>query len=170
MSGENIVFNSDSLLWRYDFKCTFVATQLIHDEDVSHIVILTTDHRLVVLDLVTDKTVNLDSETKHYRIFISTNKTVHLSSLKNKLNLHETRQISMIDKRHFLFLLQSGELFLLKNVTRSSSFSKTPIDVFKPSNMYDLIKLNSSIEFSNLSLSPSNYQYNLSTYSMEIKF
>lgn len=147
MSGENIVFNSDSLLWRYDFKCTFVATQLIHDEDVSHIVILTTDHRLVVLDLVTDKTVNLDSETKHYRIFISTNKTVHLSSLKNKLNLHETRQISMIDKRHFLFLLQSGELFLLKNVTRSSSFSKTPIDVFKPSNMYDLIKLNSSIEF-----------------------
>lgn len=147
MSGENIVFNSDSLLWRYDFKCTFVATQLIHDEDVSHIVILTTDHRLVVLDLVTDKTVNLDSETKHYRIFISTNKTVHLSSLKNKLNLHETRQISMIDKRHFLFLLQSGELFLLKNVTRSSSFSKTPIDVIKPSNMYDLIKLNSSIEF-----------------------
>ncbi|KAI5949641.1 RIC1 [Candida margitis] len=147
MSGENITFSTDSLLWRYDFKCSFVATQLIHDKDMSHIVILTADSRLVVLDLVTDKTVNLDSQAKHYRIFISTNKTVHLASLKHKLNLHETRQISMIDKRHFLFLLQSGELYLLKNVTRSPSFSKTPVDVIKPSNMYDLIKLNSSIEF-----------------------
>ncbi|KAG5421735.1 RIC1 [Candida metapsilosis] len=147
MSGENIIFSSDSLLWRYDFKCTFVATQLVQYEEMSHIVILTTDSRLVVLDLITDKTVNLDTESKHYRVFISTNKTVHLSSIKNKLNLQETRQISMIDKRHFLFLLQSGELYLLKNVTRSSSFSKAPLDVIKPSNMYDLIKVNSSIEF-----------------------
>lgn len=147
MSGENIVLSSDSVLWRYDFKCTFVATQLVHNGDVSHIVVLTTDYRLVVLDLVTDKIVNLDSQTKHYRIFISTNKTVHLASLQHKLNLHETRQITMIDKRHFLFLLQSGELYLLKNVTRSSSISQKPTDVIKPSNMYDLIKLNSTIEF-----------------------
>ncbi|KAI5967129.1 RIC1 [Candida theae] len=147
MSGENIVLSSDALLWRYDFKCTFVVTQLIQDKDVSHVVILTADSRLVVLDLVTDKTVNLDTESKHYRIFISTNKTVQLSSLKHKLNLHDTRQISMIDKRHFLFLSKSGELYLLKNVSRTSSISKSPTDVIKPSNMYDLIKLNSSIEF-----------------------
>ncbi|KAI5966500.1 RIC1 [Candida pseudojiufengensis] len=147
MSGEESAFTSDSLLWKYDFKSTFINVQLIEEKDMSHVIILTSDYKIVILDLSIDKTVHLDSETKHYKVFISISKTVHLASLQHKINFKEVKQSSMIDKKHFLFLLHSGDLYLLKNSSRSASFSNKPIDAIKPSNFYDLIKLDSSIEY-----------------------
>ncbi|KAI5953589.1 RIC1 [Candida jiufengensis] len=147
MSGEESAFTSDSLLWKYDFKSTFINIQLIDGENSSHVIILTSDFKIVILDLMLDKTVQTDSDTKHYKVFISINKTVHLKSLEHKINLKEVKQSSLIDQKHFIFLLQSGDLYLLKNSSRSASFSNKPLDALKPSNFYDLIKLDSSVEY-----------------------
>ncbi|EMG46747.1 RIC1 Guanine nucleotide exchange factor subunit RIC1 [Candida maltosa Xu316] len=151
MSGEDVTFSSDLLLWKYDFKSTFTDIQLNeHDnkEEKGEIVILTADQRLIVLDLALDKTVKTETEVKHYKLYVSVNKTVHLSTIKHKINLDEVVQTSMIDNKHFLFLLATGDFYLLKNQTRT--MVSTPVQAIKPktnNNMYDLIKLHTKIEF-----------------------
>ena len=147
MSGEDVTINSENVLWKYDFKTTFIDFQMVKDEAESHLVILTYDYKIVVLDLFSDKMVEVESQSKYYKIFISINRTIHLQSLQDKINLKDVVQSSMIHKRHFLFLLNSGELYLLKNLGRQSSFVDKPIDAIKPSNMYDLIQFNTMIEF-----------------------
>ncbi|CAI5758897.1 unnamed protein product [Candida verbasci] len=147
--GEEITFNSDLLIWKYNFNSTFVVSTIIDtNKTKSKVVLLTSDHRLVVLNLSTNRILEQNNESKHYKIHLSVDKTVHLSSIVKKINLNEVIQISMIQDKHFLFLLSNGEFYLLKNQSprRSSSFSK-PIEVIKPSNIYDLIKLHSSIEY-----------------------
>lgn len=151
MGGEDISFTSDSLLWKYDFKSTFINVHLSNDKNnTGQVVILTADHRLIVLQLATDKMVKTDTEIKHYKIFISVNKTVHLSSISHRIDLDAVIQTSMINNRHFLFLLATGDFYLLKNQSRP--LIHTPAQAVKPTsnnnnNMYDLIKLHSSIEF-----------------------
>ncbi|EGW34790.1 guanine nucleotide exchange factor [Spathaspora passalidarum NRRL Y-27907] len=157
MGGEDISFNSDSLLWKYDFKTTFVDIQIgtdVQDKQTCHVVIVTSDYRLIVLDLTMDKTITIkNDETKFYKIFISVRKTILLSSIKNKVNLDDVIQTSMVNNRHFLFLLDTGDLYLLKNqqsnrqgsvISNSSMHSGGSTG---GNNLYDLIKLNVNIEF-----------------------
>lgn len=153
VGGEDISFNSDSLLWKYDFKSTFLDIQIMNndDEPVAYIVILTSDYRLIVLELDTEKVAKSSKtgESKHYKIYISVKKTVHLSSIKHKLPLDDVSQISVLNNRHFLFLLKTGDFYLLKNQTgRSGSvISNSSGHSGKSTNMYDLIKINSTIEY-----------------------
>lgn len=152
MGGEEISFTSDSLMWKYDFKSTFIDINLSEPtKGKSQVVILTADHRLIVLDLSTNRLIKSDTDIKHYKIFISVNKTVNLSTINAKIELNQVVQTSMINNRHFLFLLATGDIYLLKNQSRETSSSlsslRTPIEAMKPSNMYDLVKLHSNIEF-----------------------
>ena len=149
MGGEEISFTSDSLMWKYDFKSTFIDINLSEPtKGKGQVVILTSDHRLIVLDLSTNRLIKSDTDIKHYKIFISVNKTVNLSSINTKIELNEVVQTSMINNRHFLFLLSTGDIYLLKNQqSRTTSIRTNPVESMKPSNIYDLVKLHSNIEF-----------------------
>ncbi|RLV93127.1 Guanine nucleotide exchange factor subunit RIC1 [Spathaspora sp. JA1] len=160
MGGEDISFTSDALLWKYDFKTTFTDIQIgtdINDKQTCHVVIVTSDYRLIVLDLTMDKTVSIkNDQNKFYKIFISVRKTILLSSIKNKVNLDDIIQTTMVNNRHFLFLLNTGDLYLLKNQSQQQQQSNRQGSVVSNSsmnsgsagnNLYDLIKLNINIEF-----------------------
>lgn len=154
--GEDFVFDSDLILWRYDFKTTFISFQLLKVSDnVAQVLILTTDYRLVIIELNDNKLIARESSStnlqdykdqQNYKIFIGVNKTIHLSTIQNKISLRDIVQATMINKKHFLFLLNTGEFYLLKNQSRSGMLNSNPVNAVKPSNMYDLIKINQSIE------------------------
>ncbi|ODV80804.1 WD40 repeat protein [Suhomyces tanzawaensis NRRL Y-17324] len=148
--GENFVFDSDLILWKYDFKTPFISvdpTEISHN--LTNLLILTKDLRLVIIEL-NDQKLILDesgdaSDQKNYNIFIGVNKTIHLSTISSKLNLRNITKSTIIERKHFLFLLNTGELYLLKNQSARDSFAN-PVNAIKPSNMYDLILINQSVE------------------------
>ncbi|KAK6456123.1 WD40 repeat protein [Scheffersomyces xylosifermentans] len=156
--GEDMKFDNDSTVWKYDFKTTFISIEpIVLTEHITNIALLTEDFRLIILELNDNKTIDRKVSTtdlqeqstrKSYKIFIGVNKTIHLSSVKHKFSIKDVINISMIDKRHFFFLLNTGELYLLKNQkSYSNTTDSTPINALKPSNMYDLIKIKPNIEF-----------------------
>lgn len=156
--GEELRLDNDLTLWKYDFKTTFIKIQPITiSEHVCNVVILTHDLRLIILELNDNKALARKSSSadlkvrgirRNYKIFIGVNKTIHLLSVQHKLAIKDVIQIGMVDRRHFFFLLKTGELFLLKNQTMPTPPSQsTPIGALKPNNMYDLIKIGDTIEF-----------------------
>ncbi|KAK6466037.1 WD40 repeat protein [Scheffersomyces coipomensis] len=154
--GADIKFDNDLMLWKYDFKTTLIDIQPVkYNDKVTHLVLITDDFRLIIIELNNSRTIakttsssNLQnpSTQKNYKIFIGVNKTIHLSSIKHRFAIRDIIKTSMIDKRHFLFLLNSGDLYLLKNQTSTASFAN-PVDAMKPSNMYDLIRIGTGVEF-----------------------
>ncbi|KAK6201699.1 WD40 repeat protein [Scheffersomyces amazonensis] len=154
--GGDIKFDNDLMLWKYDFKTTLIDIQPVKFNDkVTHLVLITDDYRLIIIELNNSRTIakttsssNLQNPTtqRSYKIFIGVNKTIHLSSIKHRFAIKDIIKTSMIDKRHFIFLLGSGDIYLLKNQSTTGSFAN-PVDAVKPSNMYDLIRIGTGIEF-----------------------
>lgn len=147
-------FDSDLILWRHNFDSQFIRYEVINDPNgnvnVKNLVVVSDDLKIIIIELAKDKPKEDAKNGKRYKIFIGINKTIHLSSIKHKLNIHMIQQMAMINGRHFFFLLSNGDFYVLKNQL-SSNESKTlsPINIMKnnSSNMYDLIKINESIEF-----------------------
>lgn len=142
-------FDSDLIIWRHNFNNKILSYELSStgDENTKNLVIVSSNYKIIIVEL--SKNVKKPQSDKIYRIFIGINKTIHLSSIKNKLAVGLVHQICMIDQKHFLFLLNNGDFYLLKNQTiEQSSNSGNAVDILKSkSNMYDLIKINESIEY-----------------------
>lgn len=154
MSGfNNFKFDSDLIVWRHNFNNKILSYDLSStgDENTKNLVIVSSNLKIIIVEL--SKNTKKPQSNKIYRIFIGISKTIHLSSIKNKLAVELAHQICMIDQKHFLFLLSNGDFYLLKNQTvdqsaGASGGGSNPVDILKSkSNMYDLIKINESIEY-----------------------
>lgn len=146
-------FDSDLILWRHNFDSQFIKYEVIEgtngDASVKNLIVVSDDLKIIIIELAKDKPKE-EKGGKRYKIFIGINKTIHLSSIKHKLNISLIQQLTMINGKHFFFLLSNGDFYLLKNQTSpDEGTSLTPINIMKnkSSNMYDLIKINDSVEF-----------------------
>lgn len=149
-SGINFKFDSDLVIWRHNFENWFINAEIIDNNNSSKfLMLLTSNLEVVVVEFSKEKpqrkssTANLQ-DSNNYKIYIGLNRTIHLSSIKERLPLFNTIQISMVRKRHFLFLLDSGELYLLKNLGGSLQMNDLNQNT---NNLYQLIKIANSIEY-----------------------
>lgn len=146
IGGKLFKFDSDLILWKYDINSIIVNLQLSETSEGSKLVIITWDFRLIIFEFnnnkphpgdekITKSSGNNNGNNKSFRLFINVNKTIQLSSIQNRFQMREIRQIQTIQKHHFLFLINTGELYLLKNYHENQK------------NMYDLIKIKTNIEW-----------------------
>lgn len=137
-SGHQFPFDSDLIIWRQTFNSQILSFELIPQKNSSKLVILESNKKIVIFDLI--------QNYQNYRLFIKTVKTIHLSSIQNKILINDIVKINMIDENHFLFLLHNGGFYLLKNLSVINH--PNPINFMKPTNnYYQLIKVADSVEF-----------------------
>lgn len=171
--GTNFKFDSDLIIWKHCLNSRVICYDLADREESTlnteginlskNLIIVTDDMKIIIFEMsayessmlikkrlqkASNRTLNdLDDEdTKNYKIFIGLYKTVHLSSIQYKFNIRDICQVSMIDNKHFLFLLNTGDLYLLKNHTTKPLDEKSNHSNH-PSNIYELIKVKESIEY-----------------------
>lgn len=140
--GRNFKFDSDLILWKYDIKSITIKLMIKATQEGSKLVLITWDFRLIIFELNNNKLNPRDgkitgstSSNQSYRLFINVNKTIQLSSIQNRFKMRDIKQIHLVQDHHYLFLINSGELYLLKNYQDSKN------------NIYDLIKININIEW-----------------------
>lgn len=121
--GHPIKFDSDLVISKYEVNSTVIVLAMNNNK----LVIVTWDYRLIIFDF------SGTEDQSSYRLFIKVNKTIQLSTIQNRFAIRNSVELA-VQENNFLFLLNTGELYLLKN--------------FK--NMYDLIKINFNIEWINL--------------------
>jgi hypothetical protein len=148
--GTNFKFDSDLILWKYDVNSIIVNMELNHCGEGCKIVLVTWDFRLIILGFRNDQPMvspngNIPETTPTKRkLFINVNKTIQLGSIQDRFPIRKILQISLIGQEHFLFLIDTGEFFLLKNYVASKK------------SMYDLIKISTNIEWFKLQQSRIN--------------
>lgn len=140
--GIDYKFDSDAIIWRHSFKNRILAYELteLHNSSEMLLVFVGSDSKILVLAIDFNsitKIVNRNSTAS--RLSIRVKKTIYLSSIRRKLAV---QQIASVDNKHFLFLLSSGELVLLRNQENHEGDTHDS----NSSNMYDLIKIHSSVE------------------------
>lgn len=150
--GVEYVFDSDRIVWRRSFNNRIIAHDLSNSSKASQMLTcVTSDLKILVIELSKNKPKaenNFRETTKHPKLHIRFHKTVHLSAIESKLAVSKVVQVSMIDDQHFLFLLGSGELYMLRNVsTPERSTEPSPIDVLRPAHMYELVQVHDTISF-----------------------
>lgn len=139
--GVDFKFDSDSLVWRHSFKTRIVNFELVDNQTSKTLVLVTSDMKVILLSL------SSKDESGEGRIAISILRTIHLSSMKHKISITSIQQIAMVDGKHFLFLLDTGEMFLLKNQSQETGEDTTNgKSITQMNNMYELIKICSVVE------------------------
>jgi len=139
--GTNFKFDSDLILWKYDVNSIIVNMELNHCGEGCKIVLVTWDFRLIILGFSNDQPSVLpdgtipETTSKTRKLLINVNKTIQLGSIQDRFPIRKILQISIIGHEHFLFLIDTGEFYLLKNYVASNK------------SMYDLIKINKNIEW-----------------------
>lgn len=173
--GTNFNFDSDLIIWKHNLNSKFICYELSDREETTlkgngidlskNLMIVTDDKKIIIFELSKYESSILikkrlqsgnphqnlddqdDSDVKNYKIFIGLSKTVHLNSIQDKLAIPDISQLSMVENKHFLLLLNNGDLFLLKNYTSKPSLDESNGALKQPSNMYELIKIKGSIEY-----------------------
>lgn len=148
--SNNFKFDSDLIIWRHNFNHEILKFELVdtNDENIKNLVLVTNNFRLITIEL-SNKDQKSSKFVKQHKIFIGINQTIHLSSIKHKISLNLVQKISMIDGKHFLFLLTTGELFLLKNqtVVIEQPTTNKNSKIGGNTNIYELVKIRESIEY-----------------------
>ncbi|CUM66126.1 uncharacterized protein PRCAT00003783001 [Priceomyces carsonii] len=127
--GIPLNFDSDLIIWRHNFNSYFAAVNLVKDK----LVIVTIDYKIHIIGLDNDH-----QEQRKFKISIKHLRTIHLNSIKDKLPIESYQEITMIEDKHFLFLLGNGDLILLKNESSNDT---------NENNIFNLNKLYESIEY-----------------------
>lgn len=144
--GVEFKFDTDLIAWRHTFNNRIITHELSETgrENTYLLTLLTSDHKIVMMEV---KLINNDSPDRpteiklgSARITINVCRTIHLSSIRAKLPIRNVEKLVTVKERHFLFLLSSGDLFLLKNQITNSLSSLT-------TNMYELKHIGSSVEY-----------------------
>lgn len=143
--GANFKFDSDSLVWRHSFRNRIVTFELIDLVDgMKTLVLITNDMRIILMELSKGERSEKPGAMK---ISIRVRRTIHLSSIKHKLPITLIQQMTMVDGKHFFFLLNNGDLYLLKNqITSPEDEVANQRGTTQANNMYDLIKISSAVE------------------------
>lgn len=148
--GAAFKLDSDLFVWRHSFKSKIVDYHLADVEGKQKTLVLVTgDLRIIMMEvnLAGNKPNVTDSGKPGPKILIRVRRTIHLSSIKHKLHIPLVQQMVMVENKHFFFLLNTGDLYLLKN-----QLSEPDLDVAglrsstQTNNIYDLIKINTAIE------------------------
>ncbi|KAM9924525.1 hypothetical protein OXX59_004467 [Metschnikowia pulcherrima] len=147
--GVKFKFDSDLISWRHTFKSRILEMEVSEGEnaEVRTLTIVTHDMKIIMIDF------NLNSvsqaETPDFKldsskISIRVRRTIHLSSIKHKLAISSLKNIFTIMSKHFFFLLDNGDCFLLKN--QATPQPNGLAHETNASNMYELIKVNSAVD------------------------
>lgn len=143
--GLDFKFDSDLIAWRHTFNNRIVNFEVAKAKNkMSYLLtLLTSDLKLVMMQIkiVCDNGPEKPSEIKlgKSRISINVCRTIHLSSIKHKFAITDVRKLVSVDERHFLFLLSTGEVYILKNQVVRSHTNQA-------NNMYELKHVGSGIE------------------------
>lgn len=140
--GIDYKFDSDAIIWRHSFKNRILAYELTDGQNAGEmlLVLVASDSKILVLAIDFNSITRIGNRNSTAsRLSIRVKKTIYLSSIRRKLAV---QQIASVDHKHFFFLLSSGELVLLRNQESTDSEAHES----NSSNMYDLIKINSSVE------------------------
>lgn len=141
--GTSYKFDSDNIVWRHSFKNRIVTFELIDlGDDVKTLVLVTNDMKIILMELSKGEQKEVSDA---FKFSIRVRRTIYLSSIKHKLPITLIQQMAMIDGKHFFFLLNTGDMYLLKNQIQSpeEELSRSTRQV---NNMYDLIKISSAVE------------------------
>lgn len=143
--GSNFKFDSDLLVWRHSFRNRIVTFELIdHDDGVKTLVLITNDMKIILMELSKGDRSAKSGSTK---LSIKVRRTIHLSSIKYKLPITLIQQMTMVDGKHFFFLLNTGDMYLLKNqIINPEEDVLNHRGTTQVNNMYDLIKISSAVE------------------------
>lgn len=142
--GADFKFDSDLIAWRHTFNNRIVNFELTATTSDSNLLtLLTSDLKIVIIEI---KLIGKDAPNKltqiklgQSRISINVSRTIFLSSIRHKFPISNVQRLVSIEGRHFLFLLYTGEVFLLKNQVFHSPASFT-------NNMYELKHVAASVE------------------------
>ncbi|CUM47082.1 uncharacterized protein AC631_02996 [Debaryomyces fabryi] len=172
--GTNFNFDSDLIIWKHNLNSRVICYELGDRDEVTlkadginlskNLIIVTGDKKIIIFELSKYESSMLikkrlqsgnsrpnlddqdDSDVKNYKIFIGLSKTVHLNSIEDKLAIADISQVNVVNNKHFLLLLNNGDLFLLKNYSSKPSQDEPTGALKQPSNIYELIKIKDSIE------------------------
>lgn len=151
--GVKFKFDSDLICWRHTFKNKILHMEVSNPDntDISTLTLVTHDMKIIIIDFdiraisLSDNPNQTPPEAS--KISIKVRKTIHLSSIKHKLPLCSLRELCTISDKHFFFLLDNGDCFLLKNQWQETGLANGhTILRTQTSNMYDLIKVNTAVE------------------------
>lgn len=145
--GTNFKFDSDLIAWRHTFRNMIVKFELLHEHDTSSLVLVTSDMKIIVMEInlmsMTSAKDSTQIDLGSSRITIQVKRTIHFSSIKHKLELSLVKNVVSYDQRHYFFLLDTGQLYLLKNqLLETESSENGP----QRNNMYDLSKMCTNVE------------------------
>lgn len=166
--GGSFVFDSDLIVWRHSFENRVINFELIEDTaDSKTLVLITSDLKIIMMEVKTaPRKIKAEKGALGKdipQIAIKVRRTIHLSSIKHKLPITRVQKLAVFEDRHFFFLLNTGELFLLKNqieqVDQDMSSRHGPIQT---KNMYDLIQVAASVE--SIQVNVIDYGHDLNTY------
>lgn len=138
LGGGEFKFDSDVVVWRHDFDAAIVTFLLANKSPTSHLVLVTDTHRIVTVEFSTaDKKISIGIKT-----------SIQLASIKHRLALELTQDVAMVDEKHFVFLLTTGQVFLLRNQELSPDKATNILKNTRnsKSNMYDLIAVDHGVE------------------------
>lgn len=152
--GSNFKFDSDLIVWRHSFNNKIISSELVeaNSHGLKKLVLITSDLKIIFMEVSTNCARDTSKQEKSrgqepIRLSMKVKKTIHLSSIRHKLPLQLVQQVMTYHERHFFFLLNTGELFLLKNqVSGDNSETDLLQDNTQANNMYDLIKVATSVE------------------------
>lgn len=139
--GVAYKFDSDMLVWRHSFKNKIINYELVDRPEAKTLVLVTNDMKIIMMEITEEQ-----AHPAASRISIRVRRTIHLSSIKHSLPIWAIQQMTMVDDRHFFFLLSTGDLFLLKNQVHHRESEVEERGTTHVSNMYDLIKISSAVE------------------------
>lgn len=95
-----------------------------------NLIVVTNEYKIIIFKFTFSK----QKVKRSPQLFIGINKTIYLKTIAQKLLINDISQINLIDDKHFLILLNTGEFYILKNQIEDSK-------------VYDLILLNNCVDF-----------------------
>lgn len=130
--GEVFAFDEESIIWTHNFhKTKFIDVQYVkNNHEKGNLLIVTEDMRLIILEISTAKGNQDIGNIKNYNIFIEVFKVIHMESMNSVFSTAKIIQTTMISKRHFVFLLSTGQVYIMRNTTtveQKSNFNLIPL-------------------------------------------
>lgn len=126
--GQIFHFDSDLFIWRKKFS-DIISIELCDNK----LIILDVDNKLYVFELLENFT---NKAGHHYRFYMKLNQTIDLTTMKDKIKLSSVCKIQLLNNLNFLFLLNTGEFYMLKNESNRILLTT----------YFQLIKINVNIE------------------------
>lgn len=144
--GASFKFDTDLVIWRHHLKTKILSVEVQNGEEgaTKLLVLVTGDLKIVIMEL------NRQKDKENNKPGIGIRRSIHLSSIQHKLAIPLITKMAMIQQKHFLFLLSTGDLFLLKNQCPTENEPSGRGSV-QTTNMYELVKIREAVETMHMS-------------------